>query len=138
MNNKYRGKHIETGEWVYGYLIGNGAIVGNITDWDDDYFCTEYWYKVDPKTVGQYTELQDSKGNVIYDGDIYRVNKLTFESSGPLPENLNVKFYGGMFQLFRNNEPLMGLHLGYIANGEVIGNIYENPELLAPKEGAEQ
>lgn len=74
--------------------------------------------------------VKDSKGNDYYDGDIVKVNKLNFESSGPLPENLVVRLYGGMFQLFRGRGPLMGLHLGYISDGEVIGNIYENPELL--------
>lgn len=80
--------------------------------------------------------VKDSKGNDYYDGDIVKVNKLNFESSGPLPENLVVRLYGGMFQLFRDKEPLMGLHLGYIADGEVIGNVYENPELLGG-EGAD-
>lgn len=74
--------------------------------------------------------VKDSKGNDYYDGDIVKVNKLTFKSSAPLPENLVVRLYDGMFQLFRDKEPLMGLHLGYIADGEVIGNIYENSELL--------
>lgn len=31
----------------------------------------------------------------------------------------------------------MGLHLGYIEDGEVIGNIYENPEILV-EEGADK
>lgn len=78
----------------------------------------------------QYTGLLDSKGNEIYEGDILKINKLKFECSVLLPENLNVKYYGGMFQLYRGDENLMGLHLGYIEECEVIGNIYENPELL--------
>ncbi|MEK3776653.1 YopX family protein [Paenibacillus sp. FSL K6-4396] len=83
-----------------------------------------------------YSGIKDSKGKDYYDGDIVKVSKLNFESSGPLPENLVVRLYGGMFQLFRGKEPLMGLHLGYIEDGEVIGNIYENPELLGG-EGAD-
>ncbi|MEK4360827.1 hypothetical protein NYE48_27860 [Paenibacillus sp. FSL M7-1455] len=56
---KFRGKSIATGEWVYGNLIGTDVIVGGIVDWDDEYFCTEFWYKVYPETVGQYTGLKD-------------------------------------------------------------------------------
>lgn len=78
----------------------------------------------------QYTGIKDSKGNEVYEGDIIKVNKLTFESSAPLPENLTVTYYGGMFQFFRGKEPLMGLHLAYLDDGEIIGNIFENPELI--------
>ena len=63
---KFRGKDIETGEWIYGNLIGTDAIVGNLVEWDSEYFCTEYWYKVDPETVGQYTG-DENRG---YEGDI--------------------------------------------------------------------
>ena len=48
---KFRGKRIDNGELVYGYLIGNDVIVGNIVEWDDEYFNTEFWMKVDPETV---------------------------------------------------------------------------------------
>jgi uncharacterized phage protein (TIGR01671 family) len=85
----------------------------------------------------QYTGLKDKNGMEIYEGDIIRANKLTFESK-LLPENLLVKFYGGMFQLYRGNENLMGLHLQYIEDGEIIGNIYENPELLKDNDSTAQ
>ena len=62
----YRGKRIDNGEWVYGYLIGKDVIVGEIKLWEEEYFWTEYWYKVDPKTVGQYTGFDDIEGNRIY------------------------------------------------------------------------
>jgi len=53
--NLYRGKRVDTGEWVEGSLIGNDVIVGKIVEFEEDYFCTEFWYKVDSATVGQYT-----------------------------------------------------------------------------------
>lgn len=82
-------------------------------------------------TLLQYTGLKDKNGKEIYEGDIIKVNDLIFESSSPLPEKLNVVYCMGMFQLFRGKEPLFGLHLMYIKDGEVIGNIYENPEMLS-------
>lgn len=66
---KFRGKHVTTKEWVYGNLIGTDAIVGELVEWDDEYFCTEFWYKVDPETVGQYTGLPDENGTEIYEKD---------------------------------------------------------------------
>ena len=53
----FRGKSKSTGEWVEGSLIGNDVIVGKIVEFEEDYFCTEFWYKVDPETVGQFTEM---------------------------------------------------------------------------------
>lgn len=81
--------------------------------------------------VREYTGLKDKYGKEIFEGDIVRVNKLTYETSGLLPENLMVKYYSGMFQFFRGeNDCLMGLHLLYLDDGEVIGNIYEHKHLL--------
>lgn len=91
----------------------------------------ESWFIPNTKLpIMQYTGLKDSAGNEIYEGDIINVKELTFKSSGDLPENLNVVYYAGEFQLYRGKHNLMGLSLSYIANGEVIGNIYEHPELL--------
>lgn len=89
-----------------------------------------YEHKQGNIVLMQYTGLKDKDNKEIYEGDILKVNKLTFENSGSLPENLVVKFYNGMFQLFRGDEYLYGLHLMYIEDGEVIGNIYENQNLI--------
>lgn len=77
-----------------------------------------------------YSGVKDKRGTEYCEGDIVRVNKLRFETSGMLPENLVVRFYGGMFQLYRGKANLMALHLKYIEDGEIIGNEYENPELI--------
>ena len=44
--------------WVYGYLIGKDVIVGEIVEFEDDYFNTEFWCRVRPETVGQFTGLK--------------------------------------------------------------------------------
>ena len=79
--------------------------------------------------MGQFTG-ETLNGKEIYDGDVIKVTKLSFDNSGPLPDILNVQYYGGMYQLYRGTKPLMGLHLLYLDEGEIIGRMFENPNLI--------
>lgn len=130
----HRGKHIETGEWVYGYLIGTDVIVGEIVEWDDEYFCTEFWYKVDPKTVGREIGLPDRHGIEIHEGDIVKVDDGRY--SGVVKFNHEDLSYG-----IEDKTGGYGFVNGQIYDErpeyrtyEIIGNIYETPELLKKEE----
>ena len=129
---KFRGKHITTGEWLYGshyddcgeeYILPN--MPGSAVDYED--------YQVDPNTVGQYTGLKDMNGKEIYEGDI-----LTNERGDILHvvaySEEEASFVGIIPSLKeKSGKPFTtGLNQPWLTNKEkkVIGNIHNNPELL--------
>ena len=125
----FRGKRLELGDWVEGTLILYPDL--------DCYIATPSGYNpnilvkvcVAPCTVGQCTGLKDKNGKRIFEGDVCR-----FEYTG---ENRGVEgvaavtFESGKFGVE------WGWHKEFVcldgfANTtiEIIGNIYDNPELL--------
>ena len=119
---KFRGKRIDNGEWVYGYLIGNDVIVGDIIEFNTEYFNTEFWYKVDPETVGQYTGLIDKNGTKIFEGDI-----LDGHSDGHGVVEWT-DFDGGYNYVFDDGNAV-GVY-EVLRDAKVIGNIHDNPGLI--------
>src|SRR5690625_4837204 len=96
--------------------------------------------EVNPEHVMQYTGLKDKNGTEIYEGDIvtselYKAEGVAFECFFDEKEC--------MFKLrpfmFKNNDRKIGnkdltLQMSSVKDKEVIGNIYENPELLEEKQ----
>lgn len=119
---RYTFKHIETGEIEKRMYTLTQLEERNVKQLSHC-FDKNYGYELIGRD--EYTGVNDKNDDEIYENDVIKVNKLTFKSSGKLPENLIVKYYDGKFQLFRGDECLMGLHLGYVDDGEVIGSIYE-------------
>ena len=68
----FRGKRTNNGEWVYGYLCTSTNYIG---DTNSKLSIQEggYFRQVNPTTVGQYTNLKDTKTGVkIFEGDKVR------------------------------------------------------------------
>ena len=126
---KFRGKSILTDEWFYGDLVHSAdkkrtAILVNDKDSYDE--C-----EVDPETVGQFTGLMDKNGVEIYEGDVIgchnpRIKHLIFynEKQGRFIAALNGDIENDFVGLCGLDDSR------WTGSKKVIGNIYDNPELL--------
>lgn len=133
----FRGKTY-SGEWAYGSLILAGSYCC-ILEAEECVHPMDYPYldndlgtidgqatPVDPETVGQFTGLLDKNGKKIFENDVIKTDQYD--------ELASVMFnsYCGQFQVLFNDDYSEGLEDWHTESNhiEVIGNIYDNPELL--------
>ena len=123
----FRGKRTDNGEWETGSLviIRDGCSDKEVFIADK---MTGYHTPVIPETVCQFTGLYDKNGRKIFEGDIVEGNSEYFTYTHPYGK---VVYDGGQY-LISFDDVLEDIEcLGAWANDvEIIGNIYDNPELL--------
>ena len=116
---KFRGKRIDTGEWVYGsFLIYDPE--------SSDPICQivtglGLWYLVYHQTVGQYTRLKDCEGREIYEGDILD-RKIYPNDEWSCPARVVWSDEEAAF--FLDGDLITGYTFV-----RIVGNVYDNPKL---------
>ena len=145
----FKAKRKDNGKWVEGYYVYhiNRTICpfgDSVKPEDEQHVIMQdgfsdlnmprdtVHFDITPKTLCQYTGLKDKNGKRIWENDIIRVENSIDEGTGV------VEFYGGMWYVDKGvNNSLYDIML-YDDEAEVcvIGNIFDNPELLG-QEGEE-
>lgn len=141
---EFRGKDVESSKWLYGshftYSGEDYIIPQNLLD-IKDYEA----YQADQNTIGQFTGLRDKNGRKIYEGDVVRrkdsaygmadtgvvkfdcsLGAFVFES-----ENRGRTYRAVFRKHFSDNDGKYTIEGTY--SYELLGNIYDNPELLDKK-----
>ncbi|MFR2776335.1 MAG: YopX family protein [Anaerostipes sp.] len=145
----FKAKSTDNGEWVEGLLI---IMFGqhHIQKWRSENIA----YSIDPKTICQYTGLTDKNGKWILENDILRghgndkdLSKVAFGEFGVIDaETLSIvdNVIGWHYEPistdalskcypFCSPMPLTNYYIDR-CEFEVIGNIFDNPELLEEEE----
>ena len=124
----FRGKIIEPckyqGQWLEGfYAVENGKPFIAIPKENglNGFYC-------DPETIGQYTDIKDKSGKKVFEHDIVKaydpLDEISFIGV--------VKYFDGSFYICDTEFCSYYRWMDYEV--EVIGNIYDNPELLEVEE----
>lgn len=125
----FRGKRIDNGEWVEGYLSypfctkkGNESYYFYAKD-SLGFFCR---CVVDASTICQCTGLKDKNDKLIWENDIVKINN----------SKVNTLIIFRDFEIICTipNEKYYKHRLEYDTEYEVIGNTFDNPELLEVQE----
>lgn len=132
----FRAKKVDGGELVEGYVVQRHG-EWFIYDINNSDTCRQNNYLIDEDTICQYTGLTDKNGKKIWEGDIIKyhfgevyapVKFGEYQSCFDSTSTCHVGFYVDWDKNhnFRKD-------LGYwikLVDAEVVGNIFDNPELL--------
>lgn len=121
MNDRYlfKAKKTDSEEWVVGSLISmpyGGYMIDRVAD------SRRFRVMINPSTICQCTGLKDKNGKLIWENDIVKINN----------SKVNVLITFRDFEIICTipSEKYYKHRLEYDTEYEVVGNIFDNPELL--------
>lgn len=130
----FRGKRYDNKEWIEGNLFVPDSLefeeIQILTGFSD---CYRVVHNVKANTIGQYTGIKDRNGDKIFEGDILR---FMLPDTREWSENITEIYWGDSGWYFKEilpdgsyTEPdIFSECMG--KEYEVIGNIFDNSELL--------
>lgn len=142
MNDRYlyKAKRTDNGEWVEGNLVLSEDVTDDfrslIIPTKDSYmFCDstnadlgfEIWHIVNPSTICRCTGLKDRNGKMIWENDIILNH---YDDEYPEDETISIIVWDVLRWGIKESIDINELDKCDTENGEVIGNIFDNPELL--------
>lgn len=137
----YRGKGIFSQKWERGYLVDNiygGQPVIVTSSELNDGNTVEFEYEhIKPESIGKNTYLKDLNKNEIFTGDIVQFEDVECDSEGyhdRIIVNRGIVEESSGCGVYFTNRQTVEMGDLYIDNEKVactvIGNIFDNPELL--------
>lgn len=117
----FKAKRKDNGEWVQGALLLHDSDAATILNQHPADGSLQ-GFEVDPSTICQCTGLKDKNGKLIWENDIVKINNskvntlITFRNFEIICTIPNKKYYKH--------------RLEHTTEYEVVGNIFDNPELL--------
>ena len=130
----FKAKRLDNGEWVQGYLVYDNRdklyrIIMEIQYSTGTCITTDNAPRVDSSTICQCTGLKDKNGKLIWENDII---KCKFGIAVAVWDKSEWRI-----KLVKDNIWRKDLHYWVVEDNqrtEVIGNIFDNPELLESEE----
>ena len=119
----FKAKRVDNGEWFFGHYVNSGFIIKM-----NHLECVD----IDENTVCQCTGLKDDNGNLIWENDVVRVYGDTDDFGNDLYYFYKVVWNKDLCCWWLSDIYTQEDEYLYICLKEinVIGNIFDNPELL--------
>lgn len=126
----FRGKRVDNSEWVYGaFPLSSCIYVG--CEASTAIYDGKRFYEVTPETIGQFTGFTDENGVKIFERDIVKFKN---EDGDGVEQTSIVKWESGGLVVTGDFGDYDITNIGWaiedLGDCEIIGNTYDNPELI--------